>query len=308
MSSRPLFQEKDQIVVGRALPFSIFSHDGQLLLAEGRSVATERARQMLISNGVYRSSLGSDADAVIHERHEDHQPHKRDALASLQKDYGATSLGRRFAVTMAPNETHEAYNAWVVGATEQTLILTAPVRADGSLVPVTPGHVWLCRTFQVTSAFRFRAVVQKVAFEPFPHLHLEAPKNVEKRKVRSRPRASVFVNARVDVPLKSPCVFVDLSVTGGRIAVDEVVKMERGDVVQLSIKLDMIDFHFDLSLKATIVGTFGASDGRHPKVAFYGVQFDSLNELESLILHGFVNQHLADEHNSLWQVLSTASS
>jgi hypothetical protein len=150
--------------------------------------------------------------------------------------------------------------------------------------------------------------VQKVAFEPFPHLHLEAPKNVEKRKVRGRPRANVFVHASVDAPLTSPCVFVDLSVTGGRIAVDEGVKMERGDVVQLSIKLDMIDFHFDLSLKATIVGSFGASDGRHPKVAFYGVQFDSLTELESLILHGFVNQHLADELNGLWQVLSTASS
>jgi hypothetical protein len=84
--------------------------------------------------------------------------------------------------------------------------------------------------------------------------------------------------------------------------------MERGDVVQLSIKLDLIDFHFDLSLKATIVGSFGGSDGRHPNVAFYGVQFDSLTELESLILHGYVNQHLADELNGLWQVLSTASS
>jgi hypothetical protein len=263
---------------------------------------------MLIKNGVYRSSLGSDGDAAAPDRSGDHQPHKRNALAMLQKDYGSSSLGRRFAITMAPNETHEAYNAWVVGATEQTLIMTAPVRADGSLVPVTPGQVWLCRTFQVTSAFRFRAVVQKVAFEPFPHLHLEAPKNVEKRKVRGRPRANVFLPANIGAPLASGCVFVDLSVSGGRIAVDEGVKMERGDVVQIGVKLDMIDFHFDLSLKATIAGSFGASDGRHPKVVFYGVQFDSLTELESLILHGFVNQHLADESNGLWQVLSTASS
>ena len=308
MASKAPFQEKDQVVVGKALPYSVFTHDGQLLLAAGRPVESERARQMLLKSGAYRTTIGTDGDAVIPERHENHEPHKRTSLATLQKDYGATSLGRRFAVTMAPNETHEAYNAWVVGATDQSLIVTAPVRTDGSLVAVTPGHVWLCRTFQVTSAFRFRSAVLKVAFEPFPHLHLEAPKSVEKRKVRGRPRASVFVHATLNAPTALPCVIVDLSVSGGRIAVDVGVKMELGDVAQIIVKLDMIDFHFDLALKATVVGSFGANDGRHPHAAFYGLEFGTLTELESLILHGFVNQHLAVEQNGLWQVLSSAAS
>jgi hypothetical protein len=306
MAAKIPFQEKDQIVVGKPLPFAVYSHDGQLLLAAGRPVDTERARQMLIDNGTHRSALGADRDK--RDRYNDNDRHKPGVLAALQKDYGATSLGRRFAVTMAPNDTHEAYNSWVVGATEQTLIVTAPLGSDGSLVAVSPGQMWLCRTFQVTSAFRFRATVLKVAFEPFPHLHLEAPKNVETRKVRGRPRASVFVNATVDIPPATPCVIVDLSVSGGRVAVDDSVKIARGHVVRLNVKLDMIDFHFDLSLYATVVGAFGASDSRHPDVAFYGLQFDKLTELESLILHGFVNQHLAVELNSLWQVLSTASS
>jgi hypothetical protein len=63
-----------------------------------------------------------------------------------------------------------------------------------------------------------------------------------------------------------------------------------------------------LSLQANIVGAFGVSDARHPEVAFYGIQFEGLSELEVLILHGYVNQHLAVELNGLWQVLSTASS
>jgi hypothetical protein len=137
---------------------------------------------------------------------------------------------------------------------------------------------------------------------------MEAPKKVETRKVRGRPRASVFVSAGLTTPTVVPCVIVDLSVTGGRIAVPSTVKMERGYAARLNVKLDMIDFHYDLSLQANIVGVFGVSDGRHPDVAFYGVQFEALSELESLILHGFVNQHLAVELNSLWQVLSTAES
>jgi len=306
MASVTRFLEKDQVVVGKALPFSVFSHDGQLLLAAGRAVDTPRARQMLIQNGTHRSTTPQEDSA--RERVEDTSSHKQGALAALQRDYGTTSRGRRFAITMAPNETQEAYNTWVVGATEQSLIVTAPARPDGSLVAVTPGQTWLCRTFQVTSAFRFRATVLKVAFEPFPHLHLEAPKRVETRKVRGRPRASVFVSANLDTPDTVPCVIVDLSVTGGRIAVPSTVQVERNYVARLHVKLDMIDFHYDLSLQANIVGTFGVSDARHPEVAFYGIQFEGLSELEVLILHGYVNQHLAVELNGLWQVLSTASS
>ena len=298
--------EKDQIVVGKPLPFSVFSADGQLLLAAGRPVDSDRARQMLVNMGAYRSALLSDERSPSPERNE-HAPHKPGPLIALQKDYGVSSLAKRFAVTMAPNETHEAYNAWVVGATEQSLILTAPVRSDGTLVPVTAGQTWLCRTFQVTSAFRFRATILKAIFEPYPHLHLEVPKQVEKRKVRSQPRANVFLNATLDGATPTPCVVLDLSATGGRIAVEQGIRLERGQSARLKFKVNMIDFNFDLALRAQVVGPFGANDSRHPDVGFYGLQFENLTELEALILHGFVNQHLAAELNGLWQVLASAN-
>jgi hypothetical protein len=42
-------------------------------------------------------------------------------------------------------------------------------------------------------------------------------------------------------------------------------------------------------------------------VAFYGISFESLSELDACVLHGFVNSELALELNSLWQVLSLSS-
>jgi hypothetical protein len=307
MSSDIPLLEKDQIVVGRPLPFSVFSAEGHLLLAAGRQVDSDRARQMLIKMGVYRSPMLSEERAP-RERSAANAPHKPGPLTLLQKDYGVTSMGRRFAITMAPNETHEAYNAWVIGATEHSLILTAPLRSDGSLVAITAGQTWLCRTFQVTSAFRFRATVLKAVFEPYPHIHMEVPKQVEKRKVRGQPRANVFVNGVIEGTTTTSCVVLDLSVTGGRVAVDQSAKFERGQPVRLKFKVDLIDFHFDMVLNAHIAGVFGQTDARHAQVAFYGLQFEGLSELESLILHGFVNQHLAVELNSLWQVLSNAGS
>jgi hypothetical protein len=79
--------------------------------------------------------------------------------------------GRRKART----ETSEAFRTWVIGVHDRIMIVAAPVRSDGALVAVIAGQVWLCRTFQATSAFRFRGTVLRVAFEPFPHVHVEVP-------------------------------------------------------------------------------------------------------------------------------------
>lgn len=303
--------ERDQIIVGSPLPFSIFSSEGHLLLAAGRIVENEHVKQLLIEQGVSRSSsyrevVKRDDVPTLNE------PYREGVLTALKKDYGSTSVGRRFAVTMAPNETHEAYNAWVVGVTEHSILVTAPLLANGSLVAVTPGQVWLCRTFQVTSVFRFFAKVLKVAFEPYPHLHIEVPRQVEKRKIRGRPRASVFLNGTIDSnngtrsSLTAPCVFVDLSIGGGRVAMDDTLRLQSGQTVRFALKIAVIDFTFDLKLKATVVGCFGNSDGRHPQVIFYGVKFEALNETQSLVLQAFVNGNLAVELNSLWHVLSNA--
>jgi hypothetical protein len=53
-----------------------------------------------------------------------------------------------------------------------------------------------------------------------------------------------------------------------------------------------------------VVRLFGASERDHPNVVFYGIRFESLAELESLVLNGFGNSQLALELNGLWQVLS----
>jgi hypothetical protein len=109
--------------------------------------------------------------------------------------------------------------------------------------------MWLCRTFQSTSTFRFLGTVLKVLFEPFPHLFVEVPRTVEQRKIRNRTRATVLLSAAIETP----------------------------------------------------------ASAQHPRVAFYGIRFGSLSELDACVLNGFVNSELALELNSLWQVLSMSS-
>jgi hypothetical protein len=306
MSNKAPPLEQDTIIVGRPLPFSVFGAEGQLLLAEGSVVANDRARQLLLHKGVYHDATdglegtpeapGTDANGAVLA-----------PLLALKRDYGAASSGRRFALSVAADEGDEAYNTWVVGMHKQTIILTAPRRANGSLVPVAVGKAWVCRAFQMTSAFRFRSSVLKVLFDPFPHVHIEAPRHVERRIVRGRPRAAVYIGVELETPLIAQGVIVDLSISGGRIAIQDDVRLERGQSVRVGMKLELIESKFELSLNASVVGEFGACDGRHPQVLFYGLRFEPLTELESLVLHSYVSGQLALELNSLWHMLSSAA-
>jgi hypothetical protein len=306
MSIKTKPEEQDTIVVGRPLPFSVFGAEGQLLLAEGNVVSNDHTRYLLLRQGVYRDAI-EGADLPGHGHGATAVGPDSDPLDALARDYGATSAARRFALSVTENEADEAHHSWVIGAHGQTIILTAPRRPDGSLVAVKPGEVWTCRAFQLTSAFRFRSVVLKVGFEPYPHVHIEAPQHVERRTVRGRPRAAVYLAATVETATAARGTIVDLSISGGRLATEEHVRLTRGQTVRVTTKVELIDSQFELSLKASVVGEFGTCDGRHPRVLFYGLRFEPLTEVESLVLHSFVSGQLALELNSLWHMLSSAS-
>src|SRR6266581_4089155 len=79
-----------------------------------------------------------------------------------------------------------------------------------------------------------------LAFKPFPHLHLEVPRAVEKREIRNRTRATVLIGATLELPATTPCTVVDLSAGGGRIATANSVLLERDQPIRVAMKLEMI--------------------------------------------------------------------
>ena len=322
MSTFPL-TEQDRIEVGKPLPFSIFSADGKLLLAAGRVVETQRLHDALTRNGRFRGSMGpgdtgsggggggsSRGKRGPREAAQDEAPPgpPPTPLERMRKDYDANDEGQRLTISIARTETDKAHTVQLLGVHAQTVMVSAPINPDGSLVPVQVGQKWLCRTFQMMSAFRFSTVAVRIVFDPFPHLWLKLQKDGEQRRVRSASRAKVSVSGELHASDAMPCLVVDLSATGARVAIDYPLALERGSTVRLAISIPMLASKRDLSLEATIVNALGPSDVRYPEVSFYGIQFKAPTELESLALHAFVNGELICESNSLWQMLSTASS
>jgi PilZ domain/Flagellar protein YcgR len=296
--------DKRWIAIGKSLPFSIYDSQRKLLLAQGHVVESERSLQRLLEQGqYYKAELSAGPRDVIEEVAE---ADPVDPLTALGRDYSNIQLRARCGVKLAPRETGESYLCWVIGVSHENrcLVMTAPARPDKALAPVTKGQVWFCRMFSSTSVFRFRGAILKVAFEPYPYLHILVPEVIEKRLIRQLPRALVSLQATLAVPDVHQVTIVDLSVGGARVAVDKKLALEVGATVYLDVTIEVLGRRQELHLQAKVATVYGVADTRHPGIAFYGLAFDALEERIVLMLHGYVQQQLASEYDGLGRVLA----
>jgi hypothetical protein len=296
--------DKRWIAIGKSLPFSIYDSHRKLLLAQGHVVESERSLQRLLDQGqYYKPELSAGPRDVIEEALE---PDPVDPLTALNRDYSNISLRARCGVKIAPRETGESYLCWVIGVSQENrcLVMTAPARPDKALAPITKGQVWFCRMFSSTSVFRFRGAILKVAFEPYPYLHILVPEVIEKRLIRQLPRALVSLQGTLVTPEAHQIAIVDLSVGGARVGVDKKLSLEVGASVRVQLTIEMLGREQELRLPAKVATVYGVADSRHPGIAFYGLAFDPLEERVVLLLHGYVQQQLASEYDDLGQVLA----
>ena len=306
--SRTTALRANDIVVGRALPFSVYGADQTLLLAKGQ-IVSERIKDALLRNGVMRSTA-EDADFAVgmpaeEERIEAPPPCPLQVLRNhYSKAFGSARLGFR----MSRDERSEGYTAWVLGSHEQRgLILSAPVSRDNSLVAVADGQTWIFRAFYGTAVFRFSGVVRKVAFEPYPYFHLQLPPVIDMRKVRRRPRAQVAVPATVQVTTQIEAVIVDFSSCGMRLATKPADTLEKGQPLNLQFAITVLDKVHEISLAATVVCIYGATDSRHPSINFYGLTILPSSDFEHMLLHAYVHERLVDELDATWKILAGAN-
>jgi hypothetical protein len=82
-----------------------------------------------------------------------------------------------------------------------------------------------------------------------------------------------------------------------------VLALEPGHTAELALRPKLLGRDFVLNLKCSIVASKGAIDREHPNIHFYGLNFLGLSELEELVLHGCVQERLAQEPDLLSQLL-----
>jgi hypothetical protein len=313
------FHSPEAIVVGQPMPFSVYDSDRKLLIAKGLPVTSARMRDVLLSQATFvpppendtgaaeLSAPASAWDSLAGDATKGAAtPTISGTLAELCRGYANYDARSRFGMRISRDERAESFPAFVVGVVNEKryLILSAPVNRENVLLPIVKDEVWLCRLFNSTTVFRFMGRILKVAYEPFPYLHVELPKSIERRMVRKQPRALASLAATLHDADGEPAIIVDISVSGVRLAVKASAPLQKKSVIPLHIGITMLGRPFHLTIDTKITATFGAADSKFPDVHFYGARFENLNDTAALVLHGYVQEQLAAELDRLSRVLA----
>jgi hypothetical protein len=120
--------------------------------------------------------------------------------------------------------------------------------------------------------------------------------------VRQWPRTpSCLWASRATEPAR---VIVDVSLGGARLAVDAHATLQPGQMVSLNATLPLAIGRHSLSVEATVLNSYGHADPKHPQIDFFGVRFEAMAEQQRLVLHAFVQEHIAADLDRVWQVLT----
>jgi len=230
-------------------------------------------------------------------------------LEILIRDYADIGARSRIAMRVSFGDLKVGYNVSVVGIvrTKRILALTAPITPEGSLAVVMKGQLLTCRWFSSTTAFRFRASVSRVSFEPIPLVHIDLPPMIERRTMRGVPRGLCALRAVLKTPRDVEAIMVDLSTTGARVAVSEETNVEKDQELTLLIQPTLLRRNYELIIRCQVTAPTGAVDPKHPHVRFFGLNFLDVSDYTMLTLHAYVQECLAVETDVLSLVLMNPS-
>jgi Flagellar protein YcgR/PilZ domain len=301
--ARKVALNKNDIVSGEPLPFSVFDPDRNLLLAAKGQVVTELMRQTLLSRNVVaiKEDYTEDTIAVSSTVIQAASP-----LLPLRLQYSKPSAFGRYGFRISREDGGaDSYACNVVGVSDRRgLILSAPVREDGSYVAITEGQSWVFRTFYATTAIRFVAQIGKLIFDPYPYFHVEVPASPEVRQVRKVQRASTLLDAMLEKSPRFGGLIVDLSATGMRLALDARRALQLNERFKIKFHLSLLGKLYPLLVEVSVKRILGAADRNHPDVHFYGLMFETQTEHEQLLVHAYVQDQLVQELDGLSRVLS----
>jgi hypothetical protein len=294
---------ESELVIGKALPYSIYGADRKLLLGAGQIVANAVVRDHLRTSGVYCSDDGMLTGAYDVKKFAIERK-LSPALLNFTQAYSDAKARSQFGFKIAADEKGTGYSISMIGMLENGhSIMTAPLLPDGSAVPVAVGQSWLFRAFYVTAALRYRAEILHVGDVPFPHLYIGPPQSMERQNIRRWPRVQLCKPVNPDGSGEVRNIMVDLSVGGTRLAAEARFPLVKGQRVTLPVELPMLQSEYPLILTGVVLNIYGTSDTRHPDIALYGLQFEKPTQLQLLTLHGFVQEQMCAEMDRVTQLL-----
>ncbi len=297
---------KNEVVIGKPLPWPVYDRSQKLLLRQGFVLESMGQIERLIQNGLFRLENGNSTGGFSSVGQPDDLA--EDGVVEPSREYGnhgtpgVTIANSKFEVGMAvqisssgaPDERNVVK---LVGFLDkQSIIVTHPLK-DGVVAFIKQGTEYHCRAFQKRNAYSFDTVVLKSQLSPFPYLHLSYPANVMAVPVRKTSRIPVEIIASVGPKGRTarvPCLVRDLSLSG--VLIQSTAQLgEKADSLSVAFRLSVDDaptlFELDLVIRNNMTGENDKNKGIYRT----GCEFEAIDPDQRRLLELYIYRELAQE-------------
>ncbi len=317
--------DKEQVALGKPLPWAIFDAWGNLLHEEGSIINDEDEFNSIIEDGYFEDSLGDPVEPeqtplpTPNQSSTYSQPAPKvqvpnvplepiiqpasSANAAEQEELNKESVmldldsvrwhvGETFFLQVHDNAAIR-YTVKLIGYVKnQSILVTAP-RIDGRGAIIRDGQTFIVRAFPGKKAYAFTAYAIKSVYTPHAYLHLSYPKIVRCTTIRQNSRATVKIIASVTAGSPEQTAAATLSdiSMGGTSGIIKRQICKKGDtgVIKFKVTTAGEDAYLTIPIIVrSIVETENADEFR------YGFEFFEVPTQSKLILSSFVHQTLAE--------------
>ena len=283
------------ISVGKALPRSIYSAGGDLLLSEGFVIESAEQMETLLSGGYFRKRgddggrISADAQAPTVKSAE--QPSAAETTEAKTERVMMDDVRWQVGETFFLHQQGAAvrYTARFIGYIKnRTVLVTMPI-VDDKYVLIRDGQMFVVRAFSGKKAYAFSAFVVKSVHSPHPYLHLSYPKELGCATIRHRARITVSIIAAVSldgVVDTAAAVINDMSLGGASAS----IKHPFGEVGQrgrIKFKINAVGETVFIDICTILRSIIPVENGGGCK---HGYEFVDLSTHDRLVLSAYFHQ------------------
>lgn len=182
------------------------------------------------------------------------------------------------------------YASRIIGYARPHSIMLQTPSVSGKALLLREGQLVTTRFMGGDSVYAFATPIIAVLLKPYPYLHIEYPKEIEKAFVRKSERTPANLPAEVE-PVgqsRAAVTIVDISVGGARFVGPSKLG-EVDDPLQISVVVEYQQQRQRLSIASTIRNIQPIDSAE--SLSNYGVQFNVASLTEQLMIGGLIQMH-----------------
>jgi c-di-GMP-binding flagellar brake protein YcgR len=286
---------KDELEIGKPLPWPVYNQHRKLLLREGFIIQTRNQVETLISEGLFRDPYWTPKRSVAPVVKEEPEPEKKETTLNTTFANTGFSGGESLQMSSLSDPGARYYVKYIGCLEKQSIIVTTPV-VDGGALLMKEGQIYTFRAFSGKNIYSFNGGILRSCHAPYPYLHISYPSSVQAVPVRKAQRIKTNLivsmlpeNADENTKPKAGMIS-DLSPHGAQ--VDTPLELgELADKLKLSFRLKATELDVYLSLNATI-RSIRKDEAGTPRLNHYGIEFNDLTQHDGVFVRNFIYQKM----------------